>query len=903
MKLHAVSAGVGTLVHSFQNLAWQNATSRAVTVLVGTKLCLGIVYRSTTDDVAEFSPLTQLLLVEILKLGVSFAWWTRERQNTSPGDHPGREGSRSGSPVNSQPTYLRLSLPPIPTLIPLAGIISLNCAVGFAGVEAQRFAVPGAIHMFSLFTPLVCVLLLQLLFRRHYSASTWNGLLFQLAGLALIQCGTDINHMKLTSTLLLVGRVYLQAVLLSWMDLVFKWADHPLSALNLILWGSSSLLYLVAYVFIHSESLWTFNFSVYGFIVAMITAVEVVAMTFVLKHGDALTVGATSYSVSSILAFFSVLFGHANYKLLILLGICIAAYGLGIFVVERISADQEEQPKEMDVQSEESPIKAAIALGIGSIAVIIATVAISSQGTGVGLQSPRPTPWFDFTALPPTQSKAWCPRKPLPKLSGRKETKKRARVTSAFDNILLIVFFSHPRYDVNLDYHLEMYQDYFPNILYVGPQTREDAGHKGVYDVLVDGFKSDEDLSGDWFKMAGRMAHHMLFTAMKQNPCYDGYLWAPFDTFLNVPRLIQFKQDTIWWHSPFQDIITYVDNPALTNISHHAPPGTIQPGPAKDLIAKFKHWGKDWWWGEPNVGLKACMPAFETVSAKRRAQLAQLTDGELRMVGGSADTLYLPGYLREAFLETMDPFLDTDCFLEIAVPTAVHLIRPPSQKISFVDHWWIWEEPLNATFVRNQWADGYEVDTFHKYQFGKKDEQGHFQEAGDGLASPFRITSHYAPSDTEGGQHIISHITHLVDSYFIWVGGTVERLDSLQAPPQAGGSLLADNEVNQQDGVLESRSVELLVAQAMQTGSLAKDFSCAMPGTQATTPALGVPIFRSRDSDESLALSQRLARRFKKQIFLSIDIPVLMKTSGQTSHFMSQAEKHLLITLKSFEAQ
>lgn len=26
-------------------------------------------------------------------------------------------------------------------------------------------------------------------------------------------------------------------------------------------------------------------------------------------------------------------------------------------------------------------------------------------------------------------------------------------------------------------------------IVYVGPQTREDAGHKGVYDVLVDGFK------------------------------------------------------------------------------------------------------------------------------------------------------------------------------------------------------------------------------------------------------------------------------------------------------------------------------------------------------------------------------------------------------------------------------
>ena len=139
------------------------------------------------------------------------------------------------------------------------------------------------------------------------------------------------------------------------------------------------------------------------------------------------------------------------------------------------------------------------------------------------------------------------------------------------------------------------------------------------------------------------------------------------------------------------------------------------------------------------------MPAFEKVSAARRSTLRQLTSGELRMIGGSADTLYLPGYLRESFLETLDPFLDTDCFLEIAVPTAVHLVRPASQKITFIDHvrtnsafftrsptdklfqWWIWEEPLNATFVRNQWNSGYEVDTFHKYQFGVKDENGHFR--------------------------------------------------------------------------------------------------------------------------------------------------------------------------------
>lgn len=33
-----------------------------------------------------------------------------------------------------------------------------------------------------------------------------------------------------------------------------------------------------------------------------------------------------------------------------------------------------------------------------------------------------------------------------------------------FSNVLLVVFFSHARYDANLDFHKEVYADYFPNV-------------------------------------------------------------------------------------------------------------------------------------------------------------------------------------------------------------------------------------------------------------------------------------------------------------------------------------------------------------------------------------------------------------------------------------------------------
>ena len=94
------------------------------------------------------------------------------------------------------------------------------------------------------------------------------------------------------------------------------------------------------------------------------------------------------------------------------------------------------------------------------------------------------------------------------------------------------------------------------------------------------------------------MAHHMLFTAMKEYDCYDGYLWAPFDTLLNVPRLQLYDQRYFWYHSP---AATYVPNPALgdsvagANASRHAPPANISPDPYLDLSSAWKGWGQDWW--------------------------------------------------------------------------------------------------------------------------------------------------------------------------------------------------------------------------------------------------------------------------------------------------------------------
>ncbi|KAF7302294.1 hypothetical protein MIND_00796800 [Mycena indigotica] len=236
--------------------------------------------------------------------------------------------------------------------------------------------------------------------------------------------------------------------------------------------------------------------------------------------------------------------------------------------------------------------------------------------------------------------------------------------------------------------------------------------------------------------MGGRMAHHMFYTAVKDYPCYAGYLWAPFDALLNVP------QDHIWYHSPFAT--RFIPNPAQTP-SNRTLEGTVDQIPVKrppaalisdDFKTKYgryektsRAWGVGWdywWWGEKHMGVGACYNYYLWQPQHMRDRLEGLTGGEYRLIGGSSDTMYLPGHLRADFLDVLGTFLRTECFLEIALPTTLHMILPVDEEIVWVDHWWKNPPPWNTTYVRDLWAQGYEVDSFHSFHWGNIQADGFF---------------------------------------------------------------------------------------------------------------------------------------------------------------------------------
>lgn len=95
------------------------------------------------------------------------------------------------------------------------------------------------------------------------------------------------------------------------------------------------------------------------------------------------------------------------------------------------------------------------------------------------------------------------------------------------------------------------------------------------------------------------------------------------------------------------------------------------------------------------------MEAFQKVPVDLRERLAAFTNGETRLIGGSADTMYIPGRHRRLFMDVLGLFLETTCFLEIAAPTTLHLAVPRSEPILFVDHVRLWHIVcLNSCRVR-----------------------------------------------------------------------------------------------------------------------------------------------------------------------------------------------------------
>ncbi|KAJ4483252.1 hypothetical protein J3R30DRAFT_3447207 [Lentinula aciculospora] len=124
---------------------------------------------------------------------------------------------------------------------------------------------------------------------------------------------------------------------------------------------------------------------------------------------------------------------------------------------------------------------------------------------------------------------------------------------------------------------------------------------------------------------------------------------------------------------------------------------------------------------------------------------------------------------------------------------------------------------------------------------------------------------HYIASDNPSIPAFVLQVTQMVDSYMLWASPTE----------------------------LSEGNVE----RASMSGSLCRDWACAMPPKAGTINTAGTSIFRTSNSDSSISMAQRLTKRFGKQVFLSIDI----QSYAGKPEILLALEKGILQTLKIIE--
>jgi len=155
---------------------------------------------------------------------------------------------------------------------------------------------------------------------------------------------------------------------------------------------------------------------------------------------------------------------------------------------------------------------------------------------------------------------------------------------------------------------------------------------------------------------------------------------------------------------------------------------------------------------------------------------------------------------------------------------------------------------------------------------------------------------------------LVVQITTLVGSYMIWAGSCeeipgAELPTDTSAPPSAQptSALVHSSENNLLAGLRlddTNRDADPRVLAAVKRGRVAKDWACAMPFAKRSTAVVGTSLFRSNDSYVSLSMAQQLAQRWKKQIFLSLDMPPKFE---QGSRLIVEMEKRLVQSIRRLE--
>ena len=225
---------------------------------------------------------------------------------------------------------------------------------------------------------------------------------------------------------------------------------------------------------------------------------------------------------------------------------------------------------------------------------------------------------------------------------------------SQYQNIILIITFNYPRYEV-IPYVELLYHQTFPRIIYCGRK----APHKEVlqqYKITFIVCKNYNDRPEK-----GALNYCCMVIARKMNYLTEGFFFISDDILLFPGHLKSLPFHRIW-HLPHSDLLvadSYTGKRCIDNLC------------GQDFVYWFRLYLNHTQKVENHLQTLKKKFDFYKHSIDR---LESFTGGPHRMVKALSDVYYVPLKYSSPFVELLEIFLEFECFLEIAIPTALHAI-------------------------------------------------------------------------------------------------------------------------------------------------------------------------------------------------------------------------------------
>ncbi len=235
-----------------------------------------------------------------------------------------------------------------------------------------------------------------------------------------------------------------------------------------------------------------------------------------------------------------------------------------------------------------------------------------------------------------------------------------------FDDTLLLIVFNNPHYET-IPYLEVIYRPFFPHILYCGPGQPSVAQHPELeaynYSFISYGKTPDGHFPGSFNYECTQRAIQMGYRV-------QGFLVIADDLLLVTQRIKKLRPYQMWFLTPSEVRIAEIER-------------------LRECRLGMCDFHTDWrWWEDYKPYI---LNLFDTFEQKQREvplvhrcynQLVRLNGNTRRPNGAYSDFYYIPASLAEDFAELAQIFLDHEIFLEIAVPTIVQCLAPPTDRES-----------------------------------------------------------------------------------------------------------------------------------------------------------------------------------------------------------------------------